>query len=514
MNQQDLLYSDYPLLFRGDIGLPMGVLPLAPYTRKLLRLGVNIQNAINLAYRKPEMDLDIEAVLFHQKRELLEIKRPALIDLFRRYTIFRHSENPYVSVTSSLKRAILYASGLPFNKIKPDYSRLDTLIRERRGELKGYVSLIRVKEERWPYILSLSNFMRCGIGACEDEFCILSFVSADEILAQIPLASLLSVAPHLNNDYELNYTFIPPDLISQYRFEPRDLFSKLRCPGCDSHLYSYTQEVLGTKQKTLKVWEPPALKRKEEKGSFALADPREERRARNFLSVICHNCGKSIIRRRNIHSRSPVNIVSSVVDRFRRIRITLRNTANEEIHRIIFKIKVIPRISAKLVAPRKINFPTNLKNKIHYDHKSNRIVFDGRMTNKERDQLLRLSKRKDYQKIIKLLFDESRNCDFTVPYDIVDESPPCFFRDGETSFSAARMECTRCPTPHKELMNDMELYESKYRGLLPGEDKELWPLKLVGRYCTRINIHKVFVTTVLFSTGRQWISPLLFTHRT
>jgi hypothetical protein len=492
----------------------MGILPLAPYARKLLRLGFNIQNAINLAYRKPEIDLDMEAELLHQKRELLEIKRPALIDLFRRYTIFRHSENPYVSLTSSIKRAILYASGLPFDKIKPDYSMIDPLIRKCRGELKGYVSLIRVKEERWPYIMSLAEFMKCGIGACEDEFCILGFVSADEILAQIPLTSLLSVAPHLNDDYELNYPFIPPDLISQYRFEPRDLFSKLSCPGCDSHLYYYAQEVLGTNQKTLKVWEPPALRRKEEEGSFALADRREKRRAENFLSVICHKCGKSIIRRRILHSRAPVNIVSSVVDRSRRIRITLRNIANEEIHRIIFKIKVIPRISAKLVKPRKINFPTNLKDRIRYDNKSSHIVFDGRMTNKERDQLLRLSKSKDYQKIIKLLFNESRNCDFTVPYDIVDESPPCFFRDGKTLFSAARMECTQCPTPHRELMNDPQLYESRYRGLLPGEDKELWPLKLqVGRYCTQINIHKIFVTTVWFSTGRQWISPLLYAHR-
>ncbi len=144
-------------LYRGDIGLPRGLCPFSPFLQQSLRMGHRLDNAIALTKSWAGSELIDEAT----GDSLLSVAE---------HSAFLSVNSPYVSTTTSLHKAIQFASS---------WNTRDD----------GYISIIVPAAER----LSVDLHAEHEIARAESEVAIIAQLTPAEILGQITVERLKAI---------------------------------------------------------------------------------------------------------------------------------------------------------------------------------------------------------------------------------------------------------------------------------------------------------------------------------
>ena len=206
------------ICFRGDCGLPMGVLPASPFYKAHLRSGKSDDRAYSSCWNR---NLDFwgdDGYLPDYRWDLQKV------------TEYNSYQNPYVSTTVSLKTALGYAEKYSTATSNP------------------YISILNIppyeETSKWRYI-EFSPWYQLGKAEFNKEIGVIGIVKKEELVTQIPIklltsnliSSIKNGAQPIDKILELSKKSYKP------AFDPDAI--PLFCPNCKVKQSIYLSEVLG-----------------------------------------------------------------------------------------------------------------------------------------------------------------------------------------------------------------------------------------------------------------------------
>lgn len=313
--------GDFYFLFRGDIGLPKGLLPLSPLARRLIWQGHTFEEA------HLHCESRIDSIY-------IEANEDGLVSL--QHTLMTFSEanhflNPFVSTTSDLHLAFDYAG-----QNKPR---------------QGYVSVFRLQKDRFTQFckwLNISSTQKLN------EFGVHGLILAEEVLFQVPLVVIdfeRYSSPSISNNKNV-LDFVKTYGTDKHRYRPVDP-PVLRCPSCGSPLSPYlNKEVLNCDSKDIRIFKLPKINEHKlpigqlhsKDGSvdwenFYSKTTKEQPLgflAEHGMIARCIKCSCYVCDPKRIESR-PLKIVSQWANG-KHIFLKLRNDSDEPIVYVVLKV--------------------------------------------------------------------------------------------------------------------------------------------------------------------------------
>ncbi len=303
----------YYYLFRGDILLPKGLVPLSPMARRLIWQGYTLEDALAGCSR------EFISLSSEYDREGLNWWKSHLMI----YTEIDYWLNPFVSSTCDLLHALLYATD------------------KTTSSEEGYVSVLRVEKSRF---MEFRAWLDIASTQVENEFGLVGSIRTDEILFQVPVKVIdfgrYSAPGVLNHRNVLD--FIETYGIDEYRYKAATQ-PDLKCPACEYQLSPYDREVLGGDSNALNVFEVPQINEQARHSTGVHLSSRSrwenimaDGLAKHGMIARCNNCRTYACLPDRIQSR-PLRIMNQS-SRGKHIFLTLRNDEKYPIREVTYQI--------------------------------------------------------------------------------------------------------------------------------------------------------------------------------
>ena len=284
------------LLFRGDCGLPIGMLPISPYARRLLWQGYTLSEA--LINCKGQVDS-----LYWQPFSLRRF--------FLEFTETNRFDNPFVSTTDNIRTALSYAT-------------------QQFTSDQGYISIIKATENR---CTKFRDYIDVPSTQLESEFGLDGVVLPDELLFQVPVKDIeinFYLSDTLTNNDAVSH-FMSTYATPRYAFKHIDKIS-ISCPNCGNSISEYLCEVLGSDSNALRLFILPQRKSPQKaNGSIftieGLTQASIDNLAVHGMIVCCPDCKSYICLPEKLNSR-PLEIIEQIYDK-KKVSLKMKNLSKE-----------------------------------------------------------------------------------------------------------------------------------------------------------------------------------------
>lgn len=282
---------DYYYLFRGDVRLKKGWLPLSPLARRLIWKGETLEESLEQCKRAVDL-IYIEAG---------EDGANVLKYLLMQYTEKHHFLNPFVSTTSDLNWAFTYASAYP----------------------EGYVSVLKIHEDRF---IRYGDNVHTPLIEKEKECAVVGLINAEEILFQVPFYCIDEKyrSGSISNEQKV-LNFLKEYGTSDFCYSPVTP-SAMPCPNCNKPLSPYQKEILGENPKAIQIFELS----EEKNPPFVYANNLTKNDLAEYGMIArCASCKAWLVDLNKAVSQ-PLQILNWWIED-KRIYLGLRNTQQEDI---------------------------------------------------------------------------------------------------------------------------------------------------------------------------------------